>query len=143
MNNDKKPSIELVHLCTVELELAAPLVIGAGPSGNRMIVDVTGMTFSGERLNATLKGRAAADWLTIVGTVATIDVRATIETHDGALIYVQYQGRSDAKDGIGATPIYVAPTFETTDERYLWLNHLQAVGKGDLKTRRYEWYEMH
>jgi len=143
MANDNHPSMELVHLCTVELDLEAPTVIGPGPSGERIIVDITGMRFSGKRLNATLKGRAAADWLTVVGSTATIDVRATIETHDGALIYVQYQGRSDVKDGIGAAPIYVTPTFETSDERYLWLNHLQAAGKGDLKTRRYEWYEMH
>jgi len=142
MGNDNNPTLELAHLCTVEIELAPPIVVGEGPDGMRMIVEVTSMIFSGERLNATMKGQAAADWLTIVGTVAKIDVRATVETLDGALIYVQYKGRTDVKDGIGSSPIYVAPTFETSDERYQWLNHVQAAGKGDLKTHRYEWFEL-
>jgi hypothetical protein len=41
--------------------------------------------------------------------------------------------------------VYVAPRFETCDERYLWLNRIQAIGKGianeDL-TLDYEWYEV-
>ena len=42
--------------------------------------------------------------------------------------------------------IYVAPRFETCDERYLWLNRIQAVGKGTLQedglSLYYEWYEV-
>jgi hypothetical protein len=41
--------------------------------------------------------------------------------------------------------VYVAPRFETCDERYLWLNRIQAVGKGivheDLSLD-YEWFEV-
>ena len=29
-------------------------------------------------------------------------------------------------------PLYVAPLFETGDERYTWLNCIQAIGKGEL-----------
>jgi hypothetical protein len=107
-----------------------------------MIVDIRSMKLTGDRLNATLKGHAAADWFTVVGSVATIDVRATLETEDGALIYVQYTGRSNVSNGIGTAPMYVAPKFETSDERYQWLNHIQAVGKGELQTLRYEWFEV-
>lgn len=136
------PTLSIEHLCSVDLELATPLNIGEGPCGRRVIVDVKSMVFSGARLNGTLKGHAAADWLTVSADVASIDVRATIETFDNALIYVRYTGRSDATHGVGSAPIYVAPTFETSDERYLWLNKLQLIGKGDLKTRRYEWFEV-
>jgi hypothetical protein len=142
MNEPSPAALELRPLCTVELELEPAEVIGEGPSGMRMIVGISSMKVSGDRLNAHLKGRAAADWFTIVGTAATIDVRATLETHDGGLIYVQYRGRSDVSNGIGSGPMYVAPTFETSDERYQWLNHIQAVGKGELKTLRYEWFEV-
>jgi hypothetical protein len=41
--------------------------------------------------------------------------------------------------------IYVAPRFETGDERYTWLNRIQAVGKGTLNqdlSLDYEWYEV-
>ena len=82
------------------------------------------------------------DWLTIGANVARIDVRATLRTRDGALLYLQYRGRSDVTHGIGSAPIIVAPTFETSDERYLWLNAVQAIGKGSLAARRYEWFEV-
>ncbi len=133
---------ELVHLCRVDLGLAEPMDLGQGPAGNRVIVDLTKMVFSGNRLNAILKGRAAADWLTIAAGVATIDVRATMQTDDGALIYVQYQGRTQISQGLGSSPIFVAPRFDTSDPRYTWLNPIQAIGKGDLKSLRYEWFEL-
>jgi hypothetical protein len=107
-----------------------------------MIVDIKTMALSGQRLNASLAGRAAADWLTISGHVATIDVRATLETEDGALIYLQYSGRSDVTRGLGSAPVYVAPIFEASDERYRWLNAVQAVGVGDIAELRYEWFEV-
>jgi hypothetical protein len=40
---------------------------------------------------------------------------------------------------------YVAPVFETGDERYAWLNRIQAIGRGILYediSLHYEWYEV-
>ena len=50
--------------------------------------------FEGERFRARQKGVAAADWL-VVGPdgTATLDVRATLDTHDGALVLLRYGGR--------------------------------------------------
>ena len=50
----------------------------------------------GERLNGTGKGNAAADWMRTgeVG-IASLDVRVVVETDDGALIYITYEGRAD------------------------------------------------
>lgn len=141
MSTDIGKPPELVPLCRVDLELGPPTIVGKGPSGQRVIVDVLALTLTGDRLNGTLKGQAA-DCLTVVGATATIDVRATIETDDGALIFVQYRGRSDVTGGVGAAPMYVAPMFETGDERYQWLNHIQAVGKGLLSELRYDWFEL-
>jgi len=41
--------------------------------------------------------------------------------------------------GIDA-PVYITPLFETSDERYAWLNKIQAVGKGTVEgdSRIYE-----
>ncbi|MGH9016492.1 MAG: DUF3237 domain-containing protein [Acidimicrobiales bacterium] len=137
-------SIELVPLCTMVVELADPLVLPNTPSGTRVIVEVKSFTVEGERLRATHKGTAGADWLTIgpEGT-ATLDVRATMETHDGALVFAYYQGRRDFSASMEA-PLYTAPKFETGDERYAWLNKIQAVGKGvlDGSTLTYEIYEL-
>lgn len=105
--------------------------VGNGPAGARAIAEVTGGTMTGDRVNGSVKGNAAADWsLTDANGVVTIDVRVVIETDDGALIYVTYGGRADWAEGPGTKPIYIAPRFETSDERYAWLNTVQAVGKG-------------
>lgn len=133
---------EFIPLCSVELELAVPTVIQDGPAGMRMIAPIEAMRLSGERLNGTLEGPSAADWLTIAGGVATIDVRATIRTDDDAIVFVQYRGRSDATAGMGSAPIHVAATFETASEDYAWLNPLLAVGRGELSELRYEWFEV-
>jgi hypothetical protein len=70
----------------------------------------------------------------------------TVRTDDGATIFVQYQGRVDLSQGF-QFPLnaYVAPRFETGDERYAWLNRIQAVGKGTINedlSVDYEWYEI-
>jgi hypothetical protein len=89
------------------------------------------------------RARAAADWLTISpdGT-GSLDVRGLLETDDGALIFVQYHGRTDLTTP--GAPIYAAPRYETSDKRYVWLNKIQAVAKGTLdgRTLTYEIYEV-
>ena len=137
-------AVELVALCDIEVTLSDLIQVGAGPSGDRLIVEVAEASATGDRLRGRLRGRAAADWLSINGGVGTLDVRATIETEDGAVIYMQYGGRTDVTNGMGSAPIYMAPRFETSDERYRWLNTVQAVGKGTLEGNvlHYEVYEV-
>ena len=125
--------MELVPLCTLEATIGGMHMIGTGPAGARTIAEVSGGSMSGERVNGTVKGNAAADWmLTSKDGIATLDVRVVVETDDGALIYITYEGRADWSEGPGTKPIYMAPKFETSDERYTWLNSVQAVGKGQL-----------
>ena len=125
--------MELIALCTFEATLDGLHLIGDGPAGARTVAEVSGGTMRGDRLNGSVKGSAAADWmLTSKDGVATLDVRVVVETDDGALIYVTYEGRADWSEGPGTQPIYIAPKFETSDERYAWLNAVQAVGKGQL-----------
>ena len=124
--------IELVPLCSVIVEIGPNLAIGAGPAGDRSIGEFRSATFTGERLRGTLAGAAAADWLVRTGTIGVIDVRMCVRTDDDALIYVRYGGRLDLSDPGAGISAYIAPTFETGDERYSWLNRVQAVGKGKL-----------
>jgi hypothetical protein len=93
-----------------------------------------------------MRGTAAADWGSRAadGTVQ-LDVRATLETDDGALIFIQYNGRVDFSDPTKPGPVYTTPRFETGDPRYTWLNKVQAVMKGrsDGATRiAYRMYEL-
>ena len=137
------PPLVLVPLCVIDLTLGDIQFVGDGPAGARMIVLVAGGSVSGDRLSGHVVPAGMADWVTVNGGVASVDVRGTIETEDGALVYVTYGGRIDFSNGPGTAPIYVAPTFETSDERYAWLNLVQAVGVGTLDgdRLRYEWFE--
>jgi hypothetical protein len=123
-------TIELVPLAQARLQLGAPNMMPKGPKGTRMVVDIVTAVWEGERLNAKQAKGPSGDWA-LVGNDGTlfVDVRATLETHDGALILVTYNGRADYSKG-SPDAIYGAPTFETSDPRYAWLNKIQAVAKG-------------
>ena len=132
-------SIELIPLATMRVEVRFPLVVGNG----RMIYEVESGTIDGARLKGKLKGSSGADWMVMDDNgVGTVDVRLLIETEDDALIYMQYMGRVDTN--APGLPILTAPRFETGDDRYRWLNAVQAVGKGSLDgaTLVYELYEL-
>jgi hypothetical protein len=134
----------LIPLCTIDITMGETLMVGDGPSGFRVVAEVADGTVSGDRLRGTLAGSSMADWVVVNGGVAKVDVRGTLRTHDDALVYVEYGGRIDMSGGPGAAPIFVAPTFETSDERYSWLNLVQAVGVGSLDGERltYRWFEV-
>ncbi len=126
-------TIELIPLCTATVTLTDPILIPDTPAGMRVIAEVESWDVKGERLNARLRGAAAADWMTVnAAMIGTIDARGLLETDDGALIYTWYHGRLDLSQGPGASPAYSAPLYETGDERYAWLNAVQAVAKGVL-----------
>ena len=70
-------------------------------------------------------------------------MRLTLETHDGALVYVSYRGRARMFEP--GSPVVAAPCFDTGDERYAWLNTIQGVAKGGLRDDGalvYEIYEL-
>jgi hypothetical protein len=116
-------TLELVPLCTATVELAEAISV----SPTLIIGEVTGVVVEGERISATMTGRAAADWLHVSPDgYGTIDVRMTLETHDGAVVFVSYSGRLD----FATMTAYATPQFHTSDERYAWLNRVQAVAKG-------------
>ncbi len=125
--------MELVPLGKFTVTLAPKGIfdVGATSAGHRMIFEVSDGRFEGERLNASLKGSAAADWSTTdaAGTIS-LDVRCLLETDDGALIYMTYTGRGDFSAGPGTKPLYTAINFETGNDDYRWLNSVQAVSKG-------------
>ena len=121
----------LEFLAEVEAELAPAHMLLEAPYGGRLIVDVTAARVEGPRLRASLLGSAAADWVTVSpdGKTGALDVRATLKTDDGAVIFSEYRGRVHfGADGLHR--VFTSPRYETGDPRYAWLNGLQCVGKG-------------
>lgn len=131
-------TLELKPLFTCTVSLAPTINI----SSSLVIGEVTGAVIEGERVNGTMKGNAAADWLRVSPEgYGTLDVKITYETNDGALIHATYSGRLL----FDTMTVYAAPLFHTGDERYLWLNRVQAVAKGSFRpdgTLVYEMYEL-
>jgi hypothetical protein len=132
-------------LCELKAYLVKPYqMVGQGPHGTRMIAHTSGGTVKGPKLSGeVLPG--PADWLLVrPDGAAQLDVRVTIRTDDGQLIYVQYRGisliapevrqRIYKGESIDPSEYYfrTTPIFETGAEKYRWLNQVISVGVGTL-----------
>jgi hypothetical protein len=84
------PDPRLTMVYRLEATLGTPLDLGDGPQGRRRIVPLSGGTFSGPEISGTLVPGASADWQTVLpdGT-ALGDIRYTLQTQAGELLYVQ------------------------------------------------------
>ena len=136
-------TLPVEHLFRLALTLGGRNVIPGGPAGTRVIVLVSGGTFEGPRLRGTVVTNSGADWvLQRADGSFKLDVRLTLVTDDGAVIYMAYNGVGMVVEGKNV--IRSAPLFETGDERYAWLNRVQAVGIGrsDRESVNYDVYAL-
>ena len=87
------PDPLLTPVYHLEATLGEPLDLGDVVAGHRRIVPLTGGTFTGPEISGKLVPGASADWQTILpdGT-ALGDVRYTLQTDSGDLLYVQARG---------------------------------------------------
>lgn len=144
-------AITFIPFATAKIQLKPPLTIEAGPMGTRNVFEVATAEFNvtpknHDSFTMSLTG-VAADWMLVSPEgAATLDIRGTLQTDDGAIVYVNYYGKADLSKGlVFPVTIYVAPRFEASAPRYSWLNTLQIVGKGTVDENLlldYEWYEM-
>jgi hypothetical protein len=90
--SDQLPEPRLTKIFRLEATLGEVLDIGMVAQGRRRIVPQTGGTFSGLELNGTLLPGASADWQIVLpdGT-ALGDIRYTLQTDHGELLYVRSQ----------------------------------------------------
>jgi len=134
--------LNLQPLLRAEITLAPPQELGETPQGRRRIIGITGGRFSGERLSGRVLA-GGADWQVIrADGVADLDARYTLETSDGALIYVRNRGyrhgppeiirRLASGEAVDPSLYYMrtTPRFETGDARYAWLNRIVCVATG-------------
>ena len=138
--------MKLQPLFRAEITLAAPQELGETPQGRRRIIGITGGRFAGDRLSGRVLA-GGADWQVIrPDGVADLDARYTLETSDGALIYVRNRGyrhgppdtirRLAAGEAVDPSLYYMrtTPRFETGDARYAWLNRIVCVATGARRT---------
>jgi len=131
-------------LMTLRVTVATPEEIGSGPHGIRRVVALSGGVFDGPRLRGKLLPGASADWLLLrADGVLELDLLATLQTDDGALISMRScgirHGPPDVIAAIGrgetvdAATYYfrTTPRFTTGHPSYAFLNRIVAVASGD------------
>lgn len=141
----EKLPFSLDYLASIRVPLRQPELIGVTPEGitvNWFWSPAEG-TVAGPHLNGKVRS-IGGDWMTIRRDgVGVMDVRATIETTDGALLYVHYLGNYE----LGATGYQdfldhrwparattrTTPRFHTSHSSYLWLNRVQCLGIGEVR----------
>ncbi|MBI4767881.1 MAG: DUF3237 domain-containing protein [Deltaproteobacteria bacterium] len=114
----------------------------------RVILPVIGGTVRGPKVNGEILP-FGADWLLIrPDGLFELDVRVTIRTDDGELVYLYYRGVSNASaeireriqkgEEVDPSEYYfrTTPIFETGSEKYKWLNQIICVGVGETEVKR-------
>ncbi len=138
-----EPTLRGELLYRMSLEVAAPLDLGPTPQGRRLVFGFKGGRFAGPQLAGEVL-TTGGDWLIDRADGAMVlDVRRTLRTDDGHLIYAFYRGllvaspavrqRMDRGEPVGPGELYfrTTPAFETGSEKYGWLNRIVAVGLGE------------
>jgi len=131
-------------LMTLRIRVSSPQNIGAVPYGTRRTVPLNGGDFDGPRLRGTVLPHGSADWLLLrADGVLELDLRATLLTHDGALISMKSFGLRHGPPELMAAIargetvdparyyFRTTPRFETAHPTYAFLNHIVAVAMGD------------
>lgn len=134
--------IETEFLCTIQVTLEPARELGQTPAGRRRIIGITGGRFSGPKLSGRVLA-GGADWQVIrADGVAYLDARYTLETSDGALVYVNNLGyrhgppevleRLARGDDVDPALYYMraTPWFETAAPKYAWLNRTICIATG-------------
>jgi len=134
----------LDYLASIRVPLKEPENIGETPDGLRVhwYWSPAEGVVNGPALTAKVR-HIGGDWMTIRRDgVGVMDVRATLETADGALLYVFYQGYYDlGPDGYRnflarkwpmRAPTRTTPRISTGHPNYVWLNRVQCLGVGEV-----------
>ena len=137
-------SVQTQPLLAVRLAVEGPIAMGKGPAHDRRIGVITGGRF--ESHHSGLTGRVhsgGSDWQTVMSDGTwTLDVRLVLETDGGDLIGMTYRGyrhgppevlaRLSRGETVDPSEYYFrsAPLFETSSERFWWLNRAITVAKG-------------
>jgi hypothetical protein len=130
-------------LMTLQVFVAPPQKLGSVPHGTRVIAPITSGSFESPRLRGkVLPG--GGDWTLLRSDgVLELELRITLETDDGALIYLTSFGLRHGPpevlaalargDSVDPSKYYfrTAPRFETSASQYAFLNRLIAISSGD------------
>ena len=129
--------IDSRFLMSIDISFEPPVVATPG----LVVINVTGGTFEGPQLRGDMIG-PGGDWARVQDNGNwKIDARLAMRTDDGETLYCYYGGvvrmteelaaRSAVGEVLTDQDMYLrsAPNFETSSEKYAWLNDIMSVGK--------------
>jgi muconolactone delta-isomerase len=129
------PDPELRHVYQLDAEIDAPTDVGDTPQGHRRIIPLTRGHATGPYFEAELLPAGAADWQIVQASGSSVaDIRYTLKTDGGALLYVQSQGvrhgnpdvlaRLAAGEDVDPSEytFRASVTIETADPELAWVN---------------------
>jgi hypothetical protein len=140
----------LEHIFTVMNGILKVERIGPVPEGMLNDCSFTGGGIEGPTISGRPRPEGWGRLLVRTDGVGIIDVHASIDTDDGALVAVTYYGRLDlGEDGYqkylqsglagflpGEIQLRMVLHFHTTHPNYLWLNRVQGLGIGLIEPAR-------
>jgi len=145
-NNEE--GLKMAFAFKAEITLDKPMELGNTQHGNRRIIPITGGSFEGPEIKGTIV-RGGADWQIVrADGVAELEAKYTLRTNDDALINVLNRGyrhgppevlkRLAKGEPVNPKEYYFrcTPVFETSAEKYNWLNRYIFVGTGERKADR-------
>lgn len=131
------PTLETRWMMTLRGKISEPTPAGA----NLLVFNVEEASMEGPNIKATL-AKPSGDWIRVQPNGDwKLDVRLLMLTDDNQAIYSHYSGvvvwtpelqeKVAAGKQIAGDEIYFrsAPYFETSSEKYAWLNRTLAIGK--------------
>jgi hypothetical protein len=129
------PAPKLRHIYRVDVELDAPVDLGDTPQGHRRIIAWIGGRAEGPDFHAEVLATGGADWQIVRPSGSSVaDIRYTLKTDRGALLYVQSQGvrhgqpdvlsRLAAGEDVDPSKytFRLAVSIETSDPELAWVN---------------------
>ena len=132
--------IKTEFLFTIALDVHI-IVLGTTPYGARRVAQVTAGTFEGPMLKGTVSTGGGGSILRR-DDVLEIDMRLTLETDDKQHINMSWKGlRHGPREVIdrlnrgeivepGSYYFRTTPYFETSSEKYAWLNRICSIATG-------------
>jgi len=141
-NGFAPPAPRLEFLYRLVADVSAPIVVGNVNEGLLKVIPITGGSFEGPKLKGEVLN-AGADWNTtnlLDPTSKQVDTRYLLKTDDGALISLYTKGfqsqskevleRRSKREAVDPDEYYFKQHlyFQTSAEKYLWLNSVVAFG---------------
>ena len=143
--DDAMPEIKTEFLFTIALEVQVSN-LGDTPYGSRRVGRFGIGNFEGPKLKGTVLPGGACWMLMRRDGVLEIEVRITLETDDKQQIYMTWRGfrhgprevidRLNRGDTVDPETYYfrTTPYFETSSEKYGWMNRICGIASGSLAT---------